>query len=1026
MFQPEERYGKYAVVSEAASSDPGHRIQTKKARYYAPFSTRLPALAFILIAILGCIGALEYGLRAGMTVEEKSRQQTHTRLRRQDADASSSVAIAATTTAQAASASPTQSSILTELSTLDSSSYVSQTNLPVTSTPPETETDSTITGSAANSAYIKPTPTVSDDGPSTSTTVSSTMSMTMTTTSGQAGTGVYIAQDTPNTSTSNVISSKGPDKTTPSTTGYITPAKTAPSVTATTTTTAYVSQATTDYIAPTTTTTAYITPAKTKSSTSVYLTTSTTAYITPAATIPTSDSTGKSKSSISTSITSTIVMTSSTTAYVAQATTYVAQSTTPKPSSLTSGNVVNKSSSSKPTNPYTVPSGSTATSGRGTTSVTSSQGFGHDLTTALVASPGATRLTTTGSAGPDPTQTVNAAATTVETSGSYGVATGSPSAAQNGPPASGSKLYTTAITYTATDASGKVFTSVSVATYGVVLESQTVYDATGGLSTIVETLTSYSGVSNTGVLAQSTAIPTTPPDHQRKDEVELGLALSDVQYFRATYLPVVIAVILKLIWTIVFVSTKMMEPFYLLSRKGGASAKESLSADYLTTSLSLGGIKNMFVGHPIIILVSLVYMFLSILPSVATQSTTVRAIGWCRDSHLTLSRCNPMWYLNINYARALQAVLATIALIVFAMIIVSIRRRSGVFSNPSTIATVASLLNSEEFMHDLQSIDQRASRSSAKALLSPYRYMLGDHQTSSGSVRYGIIRTLGEPEGYIVDYRHHKGYSAMDQPSYARKELRNSQSTYSNRSLIDTIFLLSILALLGVLVGYYMDGQDDPFNNFFNHNSKSRFVLTCAASLIDIRWKQLEQEVRLLTPYRRLYLGSAKPESTILVSQNSTPLTSIFQALWRRNFFHAFVAFVAILSDVLIITVGGVPYNSAQIWLDFLVSIYASWAILAIMLLTVLAMFRWRALNEKMMMPREPTTLLRVLLLLCNEDNILRHEMQGYETLGPRERDDRVKARGGLYWAGWLTQPDGSQRWCVDKESGPGSGMNML
>ncbi len=595
-----------------------------------------------------------------------------------------------------------------------------------------------------------------------------------------------------------------------------------------------------------------------------------------------------------------------------------------------------------------------------------------------------------------------------------------------GSTAFGSTLFTTPVTYTTTDASGNVFTAVSTETYGVATNVQTIYDATGGISTIVETLTFYSGFSNTAILAKSTAVPTTPPDHQRKDEVELGLALSDFQYFRATYLPVLIAVILKLIWTIVFISTKTMEPFYLLSRKGGASAKESLSADYLTASMSLGGIKNLFVGHPVIILVTLVYACLSVLPSIATQSTTVRAIGWCRDPNLTLERCNPMWYLNMDYARALQAILATIAVIICLMVVLTMRRRSGVFSNPSTIATMASLLNSEEFMHDLRDIDQRISRSSAKAILNPYRYTLSDHQTSSGSLRYGIVRTLGQPEEYIVDYRRQQGYSSMNQPPPGRTALRNSQSTFSNRSLIDTIFLLSLLALLGVLVGYYMDGKDDPFNNFFNHDSKSRFVLTCAASLIDIRWKQLEQEVRLLTPYRRLFLGSAKPESTILVSQNSTPLTSIFQALWRRNFFHAFVALVAILSDVLIITIGGVPYNSGQIWLDFLVSIYTSWAILAIMLLTVLAMFRWRALNEKMMMPREPTTLLRVLLLLCNEDNVLRQEMQGYETLGPRERDDRVKARGGLYWAGWLTQRDGLQRWCVDKESGPKFGVNMI
>src|ERR1700744_2476692 len=87
-------------------------MPAKKAKYYAPISTRLPALALILIAILACISTLEYGLRSGLTVEEKSQQQTHDRdrIKRQVAGASSSVVNVATTPAQSSSDSPPVSS----------------------------------------------------------------------------------------------------------------------------------------------------------------------------------------------------------------------------------------------------------------------------------------------------------------------------------------------------------------------------------------------------------------------------------------------------------------------------------------------------------------------------------------------------------------------------------------------------------------------------------------------------------------------------------------------------------------------------------------------------------------------------------------------------------------------------------------------------------------------------------------------------------------------------------------------------
>ncbi|OAP62957.1 hypothetical protein AYL99_02184 [Fonsecaea erecta] len=845
MFEHEQRQGKYAAVSKATWSPPPKR-QARPAKYYAPFSTRWPALTLIVLVILACIALLEYGIRSGLTLEEKDQQQNHSRLKRQDV--SSPVAVVTT-------------SATTTLSVEDA-----------TTVTPAAETSS------------------------------------------------------------------APDN------EYIDPASTSPSIKPTTappSTVMPVSSSTTAYIAPIT-----------SESTTMTVASSTAVYIVPSTTTPGTSATP--------------VMNSGTTPYIVQI------------SSTTTTAYVQPPSSTTPANPYTVPSSSSSSRTRTTTPIAST-------------SSGVIRTTELNSAYVY-TQTTSAPTSWTKSS---------------------TEQFTTLITYTTEDASGKPLTTVATATYAVAVMTETVHDSNGGVSTMITTLTSYSGSITPTILAASTSLPTTPPDHQRAGEVELGLAVGNLQYFRAIYLPVLIAVLLKLIWAVVFTSTKMMEPFYLLSREKGASATESLLANYLATSLSVEDSKNMFLSHPVVTLVSIVSICLSALPSIATQSTTVRAIAWCRSPSLIVERCNPMWYLKVDYARAIQAVLSLIVVIIFVVIILSSNRRSGVFSNPSSIATMASLLSSENFARYLQRIDQNSRPSSLKRLLSPYRYMLRQHQTPTGHVRYGIVRESGQP----VE-RRQPNYTALEHPRASGSNAKHPRSTLLKPFLIDTLFLLCILALLGVLVGYYMDGKKDPFNNYFNHNRTSQLVLTAAASLLDIRWKQLEREVRLLTPYRRLFRGSAKPESTILVSQNSTPLTSIFQALGRRNFFHAFVAFVAILSDVLIIAIGGVPFNSAQIWLDFLVSIYTSWAILALMILTVIAIFRWRALNAKMMMPSEPTRPLTVWLMLCNEGNQLCEEMKGYETMAPRERDEKVKLRGGLYWAGWLTQPDGSQRWCLEKESG--------
>ncbi|OQV11068.1 hypothetical protein CLAIMM_14968 [Cladophialophora immunda] len=553
--------------------------------------------------------------------------------------------------------------------------------------------------------------------------------------------------------------------------------------------------------------------------------------------------------------------------------------------------------------------------------------------------------------------------------------------------------------------------------YFVMIASQAVTDLNGQVSTFVATITSYPPASTVLGPPRSSVPPLTlTPDYQQSDEVELGLTTTGLQYFRAIYLPTVVAVLSKLVWSVVFASTKMMEPFYLLSGEAGASAKDSLVADYLISTLSINGMRNLFAGHPVIILASLVYICISILPALATQSTTIRAVGICDSVTGSQAHCHPMWELNITYARVLQGVLSATALLILAMMILSARRQSGVFSNPSSIATMASLLGNDEFISEIRKLPQNSNRSAIRSAFGPDKFILAQYPTTSGHVRYGIVKTTDASAHPRLNKDQQQQYPALSNPSAHRPFPPKDRSPLSTSFLIDAIFLLAILALLCITVAYYLTHGDNAFNNFFNNHPLRTFVLTLAASVLDGRWKQLEHEVRLLTPYRQLFRGSAKPDTTILVTQNATAITSFVPALWRGNFFHAFIAFVATLSDVLIIVIGGVPYSTAQFRMDFVVCTYTSWGILAVMALTVLALFRWRAVNEMMTIPHDPNTLVAVWQMLCNKGNGLCEEMLGSETMQGSARDERVKLSGARYWAGWITEPDGSRRWVVEKE----------
>jgi len=577
----------------------------------------------------------------------------------------------------------------------------------------------------------------------------------------------------------------------------------------------------------------------------------------------------------------------------------------------------------------------------------------------------------------------------------------------------------TASVVSPTGSTGLATTTVASLTvsYPVMLTTQTKVGSNGDVVTSVSEITSWLPTSI--ALTEATSIGSTPPtitpDAQQPDELDLGLTITGLQYFRAMYLPTVVAVLLKLVWSIVFASTKMMEPFYLLSRKRGASAKDSLVADYLISTLSLDGIHNLFAGHPVVILASLAYVCISLLPALATQSTTIRAIGICYST-TGQSHCQPKWELNITYARLLQWTLSVTVIFILGMMILSARRHSGVFSNPSSIASVASLLSNDELIAGIRKVPQNDIHSSNRKCFDAFIFKLAQYTTVSGHVRYGITKISDPSHSPKPDMRDQYNPPTRSNTSPHEHPGSNDRSWISSRFITDVIFLLGILGLLSVTVAYYLVHEDNGFNNFFNRHPLRTFVLTLTASILDSRWKQLEHEVRLMTPYRRLFRGSAEPDNTILVTHNATAVTSLFSALWHGNYFHALVALVATLSDVLIIVIGSVPHSSAQFQMDYLVCIHASWVILAIMAAMMMALFRWRAINEKMVMPQTPNTLLAVCQLLCNTGNGLCEEVAGDETLTSSERNQKIRLNNTRYWAGWITDLDSSRRWVVEKE----------
>lgn len=494
-------------------------------------------------------------------------------------------------------------------------------------------------------------------------------------------------------------------------------------------------------------------------------------------------------------------------------------------------------------------------------------------------------------------------------------------------------------------------------------------------------------------------------------DLQIGQHFGDVDYFFATYLTVLVAVVLKELWSIVFASMKMMEPFHQLHKPGGASVSDSLLANYLSLGFSWKSIQSMFRGQWCMLFTTISYGLFAALSPISTECMKMLPTAWCIREDGTRQPCSPVWLLDKNFGRGLQALLGAIALMIVIVIVFAVELKSGIYSNPSSIAYMAALLNNDDVIEELRSLDAHASNSAISKALAGNIYTIEHHTLPDGTHHYGLVK----PDA--ISPANHSRYGSIANPhNMSLTQQTHGRGHFAVRALRDSLFLLIICALFGIVLGYYLDGSSDPFNKFFNSGTWApRFILTSVAVLISLHWKNIEREVRVITPYRRLSARNAKPEHTILVTLNGTPFTSLPGALRRGDWFHAFIAFIAITSELLIIAIAGVPFNRSQVWKAFIASAASSLAILGMMILTVFALFWWRVQNEKMRMPREPDTLVGVWMMLCNEGNGVRSEMAGTECLSGKDRDRRVREDESRWFAGWVNDTMGS-RWVVERD----------
>ena len=225
------------------------------------------------------------------------------------------------------------------------------------------------------------------------------------------------------------------------------------------------------------------------------------------------------------------------------------------------------------------------------------------------------------------------------------------------------------------------------------------------------------------------------------------------------WLPILVATVLKMIWSTFEADVRLIEPFYQLS-KGNALPQNSLTLDYQSTVYGWMPIRAALNGHFLVSLVGLTSVFLDIL-SVTVSSFSV-------DSAVFLEKGNmkgppqkgELTNGDETYISFWASLVLSIMILMFAICIASLvyarRRHAFLPREPSTIAAVLSFIYSSKMLTDFihtETYNAKQMEDKLKGL--DKRYALGWFVGRDGKRHCAI-----DEEPILSRYVHGKPYHA--------------------------------------------------------------------------------------------------------------------------------------------------------------------------------------------------------------------------------------------------------------------------
>lgn len=502
--------------------------------------------------------------------------------------------------------------------------------------------------------------------------------------------------------------------------------------------------------------------------------------------------------------------------------------------------------------------------------------------------------------------------------------------------------------------------------------------------------------------------------HSAKDGLVTFTRPSDIagfKYFAIKFLPTLTAVLYGVLWQMTEFDVKRLEPFYQLSKEGGATAAESLNVDYITSFLFLRPIRTLQRRHYAVTLSTVA----SILAVSAVPTLCSASLVLLPDRDTRLKNPNDPKYISVNaiWSRVLEAVLIITALLGCALLYQLSTRRSGLLADVKGIAGLAGMANVSHILMDFKDMDV-ATHKDIHHKLANRRYQLRNSSLAPVGDQENDLTTkiMGDPiypsEESAVKYHH----SINPHPLMFRAW---GSIPFITGIILFSLFLPTIL-----------------FTPAGDLTDQIPWIVTMLAVSIKLAWGAIDTTMRIMEPFYILYRRHAPPK-TLTLDYNAMAFGWVaIAALFNRHYLVFAVGLGTIMTEILtvlvtsLVTVDGRAFASIgnkpgsdhedldageETVHSFWISLAFTTAILFYMGVVATLVFVRR---RKPFLPRQPNTIASVLGYI-HQSKML-YDFVGTEKKSNVEMRDYLSRVGRTYGLGWFEGRDGRTHCGVDQE----------